>query len=154
MFALSHTIDLSVVPFNVIPPPSAVVSDGVATLPISMFLSSTVKVVEFIVVVVPFTVKSPATVRFLTPVRSLFESTISAFDAVAVPAVAPNKLVFEATSVLFDTSVSKLTSVATPDELPLQIFPFAMFGISLERPLPPTCMIPDEASSLNTLPIF
>ena len=46
-------IDLSVVPFKVIPPPSAVKSDGDATTPSSIFLSLTVKVVEFIVVKVP-----------------------------------------------------------------------------------------------------
>ena len=66
-FVLSQIIVLSVAPFNVIPPPLAVVSDGVSTLPISMFLSSTVNVVELIVDVVPFTVKSPDNVRF-TPV--------------------------------------------------------------------------------------
>jgi len=51
-------IDLSVAPRRVIPPPSAVTSDGVTTEPNSIFLSSTVKVTEFIVVVVPFIVKS------------------------------------------------------------------------------------------------
>ena len=50
---------LSVAPLRVIPPLSAVISDGVATEPNSIFLSSTVKVVEFIVVVVPLTVRSP-----------------------------------------------------------------------------------------------
>ena len=44
------------------PPPSAVVSEGVSTLPSSMFLSSTVKVAELIVVVVPPTVRSPVNV--------------------------------------------------------------------------------------------
>ena len=50
---------LSVAPFNVIPPPSAVVSVGVSTSPRTTFLSSTTRLVEFIFVVVPFTVKSP-----------------------------------------------------------------------------------------------
>ena len=54
-------IDLSVAPRRVIPPPSAVTSDGVATEPSSIFLSSTVTVTVLIVVVVPFIVKSPAT---------------------------------------------------------------------------------------------
>ena len=44
---------------SVIPPPSAVVSVGVSTVPNSMFLSSICNVVELRVVVVPFTVKSP-----------------------------------------------------------------------------------------------
>ena len=64
-FALSQINVLSVAPFNVIPPPSAVVSLGELTEPNSIFLSSTVIVVELIVVVVPFTVKSPAMVTFL-----------------------------------------------------------------------------------------
>ena len=53
---------LSVVPLRVIPPPSAVVLVGVATEPSSIFLSSTLIVVELTVVVVPLTVKSPAIV--------------------------------------------------------------------------------------------
>lgn len=53
---------LSVVPFTVIPAPSAVTSVGVATLANSIFLSLTLKDVELIVVVVPFTVRSPPTV--------------------------------------------------------------------------------------------
>ena len=41
------------------PPPSAVVSLGLATLPSSIFLSSTVTVVLLTVVVVPLTVRFP-----------------------------------------------------------------------------------------------
>jgi len=58
--ALSHTIVLLVSHSSVIPPQSAVTSVGVVTLPISMFLSSTFKVLESIVVVVPCTVRSQA----------------------------------------------------------------------------------------------
>ena len=50
---------LSDAPFKVSPPPSAVVSDGVDTLPRVIFLSSTSRFVVLIVVVVPPTVKSP-----------------------------------------------------------------------------------------------
>ena len=50
---------------SVIPPPSAVVLVGDATLPISIFLSVTVRVVLFTVVVVPLTVRLPETVRSL-----------------------------------------------------------------------------------------
>ena len=50
---------LSVAPFSVNPPPSAVVSVGVDTLPRVMFLSSTSRVAVLIVVVVPSTVKLP-----------------------------------------------------------------------------------------------
>ena len=54
---------MSLAPLSVIPPPSAVVSLGLATVPNSMFLSSTVNVVESIVVVDPSTVKFPLTVN-------------------------------------------------------------------------------------------
>jgi len=54
---------LSVVPFSVMPPPSAVVLVGEATEPSSIFLSSTLRVVELIVVVVPFIVRFPVTVK-------------------------------------------------------------------------------------------
>ena len=46
-------MDLLVAPRRVIPPPSAVKSEGVATDPNSIFLSATVTIVEFIVVKVP-----------------------------------------------------------------------------------------------------
>jgi len=61
--ALTQLNVLSVAPLRVIPPPSAVVLVGDAILPNSIFLSSTVSVVELTVVVVPFTVKSPVTVK-------------------------------------------------------------------------------------------
>ena len=66
---------LSVVPLIVIPAPSAVTSVGVKTEANSIFLSSTVKVVELIVVVVPFTVKSPPTVKLL-PIVTLLGNPI------------------------------------------------------------------------------
>ena len=51
---------LSVVPFSVMPPPSAPASVGTPlTAPSSIFLSSTLTVVLLTVVVVPLTVKSP-----------------------------------------------------------------------------------------------
>ena len=55
--------DLSVAPRKVMPPPWAVISVGVATTPSSIFLSATVMVVEFIVVKVPWTLRSPWTLR-------------------------------------------------------------------------------------------
>ena len=61
-------IVLSVAPLSVIPPPSAVTSVGESSAPSSMFLSSTLNSVVLIVVVVPFTVKSPVTVRSLLTV--------------------------------------------------------------------------------------
>jgi len=59
---------LSVAPFNVIPPPSAVTSVGLATEPSSIFLSSTVIVVALIVSVVPLTVNVPVTTKLLLTV--------------------------------------------------------------------------------------
>ena len=54
---------LSVAPFIVIPAPSAVVSVGVATSAIIIFLSSITRLVELRFVVVPFTVKLPDNVK-------------------------------------------------------------------------------------------
>ena len=51
---LSQIIVLSVAPLRVMPPPSAVESLGEATEPITIILSSTDRVVELRVVVVPF----------------------------------------------------------------------------------------------------
>ena len=59
-----HSIVLSGAPLSIIPPPSAVVSSGLATEPNSIFLSSTVRVVLLIVVTSPSTVKLPLSVRF------------------------------------------------------------------------------------------
>ena len=92
--ALSQLMVLSVAPLSVIPPPFAVTSVGVATEPNSMFLSSTVTVVLFTVVVVPLTVRLPATVKLsdqLTSVPSVtktwlavpFASLLTAISAVA-----------------------------------------------------------------------
>ena len=66
----NHCIVLSVAPFNVMPPALAVTSVGVATDPNSIFLSSTVRVAVFIVVVVPPTVKS---VQFKVPNVTLLD---------------------------------------------------------------------------------
>ena len=89
---LTQLNDLSVVPFRVIPPPSAVVLVGVVTSPRITFLSSTTKLVVLMLVVVPLTVRSPDTVRFpervefpVTPrvpemdVLPLVESTVNLF---------------------------------------------------------------------------
>ena len=54
---------LSVVPFNVIPPPSAVTSVGVSVSPRIMFLSSTTRFVELTFVVPPLKNTLPETVR-------------------------------------------------------------------------------------------
>ena len=56
---------LSVAPFNVIPPPSAVVSVGDVVSPRTIFLSSITRLVELRLVVVPLTVKSPERVRLV-----------------------------------------------------------------------------------------
>ena len=87
---------------SVIPPPSAVTFVGVATLPRTKFLSFTAIVVELIVVVVPFTVKSPDSTRFAAvtepPAKSmsLFASTTRTLLADAVPAVTPASLLISA----------------------------------------------------------
>ena len=81
-------INLLVVPLSVIPPASAVTSDGEFTEPNSIFLSSTVRVTEFIVVVVPLIVRSPPTNK-LPPIPTPPATTnapVLALDE-AVPAV-------------------------------------------------------------------
>ena len=86
---------LSVAPFNVIPPPSAVTSEGVSTSPRTIFLSSTARVVELIVVVVPFTVKSPERVRLVpdtAPVK-VAPDRAATFPARATVPVASGKVI-------------------------------------------------------------
>ena len=68
---------LSVAPFKVNPPPSALASVGLAVSPNTIFISSTEISVEFIVVVVPFTVMSPVTVKF-----PLIETSPSKFSPI------------------------------------------------------------------------
>ena len=77
---------LSVVPFKVKPPPSAVMSVGDATEPNSIFLSSIVSVALLTVTVVPFTVKSPVIVVF--PVSVDVPVTARVLESVTAP-VAP-----------------------------------------------------------------
>ena len=69
--ALIQLIVLSVAPFKVMPPPSAVTSVGVVTFAISIFLSSTVRVSVLIVVVVPETVRLPAIVKLSDQLTSV-----------------------------------------------------------------------------------
>ena len=92
LLASSHTIVLSDAPFSVIPPPSAVVSVGVSTEPNSIFLSSTVTVVESIVVVVPSTTKLPQTVKSfavpLTPMSTLPLKVVFWSEAIDIASVA------------------------------------------------------------------
>ena len=66
---------LSVAPLSVRPPPSAPASVGEAVEPSSRFLSSTVTVVELMVVVVPLTVKSPERVRDVPVAAPMFGVT-------------------------------------------------------------------------------
>ena len=91
---------LSVVPLSVIPPPSAAASEGEAVEPSSMFLSSTVRVVELMVVVVPSTVRLPEIVTLLlklaapvkveTPATEALPESVTLEDAVrAATAVVP-----------------------------------------------------------------
>ena len=67
-----------------------VVSCASAVAPSNINASSTFTTVLFTVVVVPDTVRLPAIVKFLNPVKSLFESTMTALLADIVPAVIPS----------------------------------------------------------------
>ena len=101
---LFQRIVLSDAPFKVIPPPSAVVSEGEATEPSSIFLSSTVTVVELTVVVVPLTVKFPVIVTSSgRPIVTVFPVT-----AVPISFAVPEKV---------KVSPVLTTSVAEPSEI-------------------------------------
>jgi hypothetical protein len=85
--AALHVNVLSVNPFNVMPPPSAVTSVGDAVDPNSRFLSSTVIVVELIVVINPFTDKFPSTYKLPpipTPPATFNAPVIELDDAVVL----------------------------------------------------------------------
>ena len=81
---------LSDAPFRVIPPPSAATSEVFPSAR-TIFLSSTDRVVELIVVVVPFTVRSPVTTR------CLFTVTVLVADPIEITSAAPPKLIVVAT---------------------------------------------------------
>ena len=106
---------LSVVPFNVIPPPSADVSVGEAVEPNSIFLSSTVSVVELTVVVVPLTVKLPETIKSFPIVTSLGK------PIVIVPELSPTSTSFAVPEKVIvspkDVAVDVVPSVTVIDEL-------------------------------------
>jgi len=75
---------LSVVPFSVIPPPSAVVLVGDPIVPSSIFLSDTVIVLALMIVLVPETVRFPPTVTF--PFSDVLPDALPMANVVAAPA--------------------------------------------------------------------
>ena len=130
---------LSVAPLIVIPAPSAVVSVGVATLAIIIFLSSTSNVAVLSVVVSPLTVKSPAIVKLLftavVPVLAPILTVVAAPPIFKVVAVVLAKL-----NVLVDTVKSPpsiLTSPSTSRLLLILVVPVAA-PISNVVAAPPT----------------
>ena len=74
---------MSVVPLSIIPPPSAPASVGFGDDPSSKFLSSTVIVVEFTVVVLPLIVRFPPTFKSLDMLAD--PSISSATDGFSFP---------------------------------------------------------------------
>ena len=107
-----QVIDLSVAPLRVIPPPSAVTSVGVATEPNSIFLSSTVRVVELTVVVVPLTVKSPVIVALPLTAKSVPTYNFLAMPTPPVIITAP--VVLEDASVAPESVVFAVTAKSVP----------------------------------------
>ncbi len=88
-------IVLSVPPRKVIPPPSAVASLGDDTEPSSIFLSSTVRVTELMVVVVPLIVKSPFTYKLPpipTPPVTINAPELNPVDGVEAVTAKPDTL--------------------------------------------------------------
>ena len=78
-----------------IPPPSAVTSEGVAVSPRTMFLSSTTRLVELIFVVVPLTVKLPESVKSVpdTAPENVAPESAATFSAKATVPVAFGKVI-------------------------------------------------------------
>ena len=90
-------------PCRVIPPPFAVVSVGVVTLPSSMFLSSTTIVATSIVVVSPCTIRSPVIVTLSPKVTSddecpIVTGTPLEFVPILIPVVPSTVTVSPSTS--------------------------------------------------------
>ena len=108
--AFVHLNSLSVAPFKVIPPPSAVVFVGVSTDPSSIFLSSTVSVVELTVVVVPLTVRSPSTTR--SSLKFPDPSTIRFPERTLSPAIDKSSPTFK----LFSISKLVVATIRSPVE--------------------------------------
>ena len=110
---LSHNIDLSVLPLSIIPPPLAVVSLGLSTLPISICLSSTSNVVELMIVLEPFTVKLPSIVRF--PPTFKFSEIPTPPSTIRAPLVLLVELVveFKFTVPVTSNVVSNVTASST-----------------------------------------
>jgi len=136
---------LSVVPLSVIPPPSDSASDGDAVDANSIFLSSIVKVVELMVVVVPSIVKSPEivtlpeTLKLVAVVVAKVEIPVTRrVDAFADPSV-------ERPETLSCPAAAELR-VAIPETFscPIVANPTVEIPTTLNRPksAPPTPSIP------------
>jgi hypothetical protein len=97
---------LLVAPDNVIPPPSAEASEVLPSAK-TMFLSSTVRVVELMVVVVPFIVKSPERVRLV--------------PEIAPVKVAPDRVAYEDRSEVV-ARLASVTAVLNSAIVPLIVF--------------------------------
>ena len=149
-------------PFRVIPPPSAVASDGLATEPNSIFLSSTVNVTVLIVVVVPLTVKSPETTRF--PPTFKFSLIPTPPKTTNAPEPAVPDVVLDDTKMSFVNVFTPANDCANVDTRP--VAPVPAIGIlnvwvepadSILKPVPedPTtknCVLAVKPFKVNPLP--
>jgi hypothetical protein len=120
---------LSVAPLRVIPPPFAVVSVGEVTEPSSMFLSSTVSVVELIVVVVPLTVRSPATTR-LVKVPTLVRLDVTTFDASVAPVRVVALAAFATACPPVHVNLLSIALIAALSVVPHPVSPLAGSGVT------------------------
>ena len=120
-------IVLFVAPFKVIPPPSAVISVGLATDPSSIFLSSTVTVVELTVVVVPLTVRFPPIVTSFAVVTLPNPSTLNLMSEDPAPpicTIAFAEVLFVCTRIPFALAPGAETSRRYPSgSLPIPTLP-------------------------------
>ena len=139
LLVLSQIIVLFVSPSKVIPPPLAVASVGVAIDPNSMFLSSTVSVVEFMVVVAPLTVSVPPMVTLpLVPMVVIPDNAVI---------VSPKFTVVDPITILLLTS---LPLAILPANLSLAIDPDNMVFVTVALS-PVVTIVPFTLGTVNVL---
>ena len=114
--ALLQVIVLSDAALSIIPPPSAVSFVGVVTVPISMCISSTWRVVLFTIVCVPFTVRVPLTIKSSNVTSSVVFKVWSKLETIAqVLSPFKNLTSSPATGAGTKPSVPSVVDVAPPN---------------------------------------
>jgi hypothetical protein len=94
-----------------------------------MFLSSTVSVVELIVVVVPLTVRSPATTR-LVKVPTLVRLDVTTFDASVAPVRVVALAAFATACPPVHVNLLSIALIAALSVVPHPVSPLAGSGVT------------------------